>query len=56
MINKKNKQNTIIKIEKDNIIIDKQFIENDIIESKVNINNIKDNINNNNISNIINNI
>jgi hypothetical protein len=27
-----------------------------IIESKVNINNIKDNINNNNINNIINNI
>ena len=55
MINKKDKQNIINK-EKDNIMIDEDFRENDIIESKVNINNIKDNINNNNISNIINNI
>ena len=55
MINKKDKQN-IINREKDNIIIDKDFREDDIIESKVNINNIKDNINSNNINNIINNI
>ena len=37
-------------------MINKDFRENDIIESKVNINNIKDNINSNNINNIINNI
>ena len=55
MINKKDKQN-IINREKDNIIINKDFREDDIIESKVNINNIKDNINSNNINNIINNI
>ena len=55
MINKKDKRN-IINREKDNIMINKDFRENDIIESKVNINNIKDNINSNNINNIINNI
>ncbi len=55
MINKKDKRN-IINTEKDNIMINKDFRENDIIESKVNINNIKDNINSNNINNIINNI
>ena len=55
MINKKDKRNIINK-EKDNIIIDEEFIENDIANIKVNINNIKDNINSNNINNIINNI
>ena len=39
MINKKDKQNIINK-EKDNIIIDEEFIENDIANIKVNINKI----------------